>query len=127
MTGTARRAEVAIEHHAWVIANVTVGARAGRARSIASLGNSRSSMHSERHVEPSTTEHAHERIDTKEVDLATHEVANPRLRNSQELGRLGLRKIPALEDPMEFDHQISAKPEILGLLGAESEITEDIA
>jgi hypothetical protein len=78
-------------------------------------------------VESSTTEHAHERVDTKEVDFATHKVADPRLRNSEKLGPLRLRQIPGLEEPMEFDHQMSAKLEILGLLGAESEVTEDIA
>jgi len=91
------------------------------------LGNSRLGGDGERDVQSRTTEHADQRIDAEQADLAPHQVANAGLRDPEQLRGLSLSEAAGLNQAAQLDHQIGPELEILGLLRRKAQIQEDVA
>jgi hypothetical protein len=74
----------------------------------------------------SAREHVDQRVYAEQVDLATNEIAYPRLGNSKEVCRRTLRQFARPDKTPYFHHQLSAKPQALSLLRSEANISEHI-
>src|ERR1700685_3419092 len=72
-------------------------------------------------------EHVDERVDTEQVDLAAHKIADAWLRNAQQACRRTLRQFVSLNETPDFNHQFRTKPQALGLLRAEAKIPKDVS
>jgi hypothetical protein len=71
-------------------------------------------------------QHVHQRVDAEEVDLATNEVADPRLRHAKEARRRTLSKFARLDEAPNFHHQLRAKPQALSFFRSEAKVSEHI-
>ena len=71
--------------------------------------------------------HGNQSIDTKSVDLASNEIADPRLGYSKEICRLRLGEAASLDQLAEPNHQVGPDLEMLRLLARESQVAEYVA
>jgi hypothetical protein len=75
---------------------------------------------------PGSREHVDEAVDAEELDLAAHEIANPRLRYTKEPSGLGLRESAIVNELPNTRHQSGTDPQMSGLVRVEAEISEYI-
>src|SRR5260370_7610336 len=111
-----------------------VGARCVGIRTIRRLlalsidysGNSSLSFHHERHTHASMSEHVDQCVNAEQVDLATYQVANARLRDTEECGRSSLREPPCLNLLANLDHASRPQLQILPLLPSNPPISQHL-
>src|SRR5439155_25077360 len=84
------------------------------------------STHVHSHAYARTRQHVDEGVDAEQLDLAAHEVANPRLRHAEQLCCRGLRELPSLDQPLDLDHQVRPDPEARTLLRPKAEVAEHV-
>jgi hypothetical protein len=72
-------------------------------------------------------EHLDQRIDAEAVDLAAGEVADPRLRYTEEIRGCGLGEPSLLQKSGQLNHEIGANPKILGLFALEAEVLKHVS
>jgi hypothetical protein len=72
-------------------------------------------------------EHVDQRVDAEEADLATHQVAHPRLRHAQELGCFALCQPTRLDLLLETEHEVRPDFQMLGLIAREPEVSEHVS
>src|SRR5712692_1963660 len=72
-------------------------------------------------------EHLDEAVDAKELNLASHEIADARLSHAEQLGRLCLSKTAILDQLAQTDHEFGANAEVLGFVFREPEVTKNVA
>ena len=56
-------------------------------------------------VSPTTGEHGYQGVNAEEVDLATNQIANPRLAHTKQIGGRNLRQPSLLDDPHDLGHE----------------------
>src|SRR5882724_5775204 len=84
------------------------------------------STHVHSHAYARTRQHVDEGVDAEQLDLAAHEVANPRLRHAEQLCCRGLRELPSLDQPLDLDHQVRPDLEARSLLRPKAEVAEHV-
>jgi hypothetical protein len=81
----------------------------------------------ERHVRTSMPEHLNKAVNAKELNLASHEIADARLGHAEQLGRLRLSQTALLDQFTQTDHEVGANAEVLGFVVREPEVTKNVA
>jgi len=79
------------------------------------------------HLKAGAGEHVDKCVDAEQIDLAAHEVTDPRLGHAEERGGLGLGQSAILNDLTQRRHEGRANPEVLSRVRAKSQILEYIA
>jgi hypothetical protein len=77
-------------------------------------------------VNPGTGKHAHQGINAKEIDSSANEIADPRLRDTEELGGFSLSELACLGELTDLDHECGAQPEVLSFTLVKAEVGEHI-
>jgi len=77
-------------------------------------------------MKASSRDHVHERIETEEFDSAAHEIADPRLRHTEEGCRLALGQSFGLHELLQPEREEGAQLERDGFLPGEPKVLEDI-
>jgi hypothetical protein len=72
-------------------------------------------------------EHLDEAVNTKELNLASHEITDARLCHAEQLGRLRLSKTALFDQLAQTDHEVRAHAEVLGFVVREPEVTKNVA
>ena len=78
-------------------------------------------------MQAETRQHINQAIRAEEIDPASQEVAHARLCNFQDRGGLRLRQCAHGDRLLKLDQQVSADQQVLGFVGGEPEIAEEIA
>lgn len=71
--------------------------------------------------------HVHQSIDAEQLDLASNEVADPGLSDTEEPRRSRLSEAPLIDDRSDDSHESGTNLEVLSLLFGKSQILEDVA
>src|SRR5262249_51268835 len=71
-------------------------------------------------------EHLDESVDAEEMDLPAHQVADPRLADSEEPGGLCLGESARLDELREADHQLRSHPQVISTLRRVPKVTKYI-
>jgi hypothetical protein len=77
-------------------------------------------------VDPGTGKHAHQGIDAKKINPSANEVADPRLRDTEQLRSFSLGKLAFLNELTYLNHEGGTKPKVFSFLVAKAEIGEHI-
>jgi hypothetical protein len=77
-------------------------------------------------VNPGAGKHTHQGVDTEEIDPSSNEIADPRLRDTEQLSGLALGERAFLDEFPYFDHERRAKPKMLSLILVKAEVGEHI-
>jgi hypothetical protein len=77
-------------------------------------------------VDTGTGKHAHQGIDAEKINPSANEIADPRLRDAEQLGSLSLGELAFLDELTHLDHERRTKPKVLSFIVAEAEISEYI-
>src|SRR5690349_14901373 len=71
-------------------------------------------------------QHVDEAVDAEELNLAAHEIANPRLRHSEQLRCFRLREPALVHQFSNSRHQTGSDPQVSSLVGVEAEISKHV-
>ena len=77
-------------------------------------------------MNPGAGKHTHQGIDAEEVDPSPNEIADPRLRDTEELSGLALGERAFLDELPHLDHERRAKPKVLSLVLFKAKVGEHI-
>ena len=77
-------------------------------------------------LDSSAAEHRNQSIDTEQVNLATHEIADSRLSHSHQFGSLCLSPTLFLDQLAQEDHQIRPDSEVLRFLRGKPQFMKDV-
>jgi len=71
-------------------------------------------------------QHVDQSLGAEEIDPATHEVADSRLSDAQQLSGLALLELARRNRPLEIQQQVGTNPERFGLVGREAEVSKHV-
>lgn len=78
-------------------------------------------------VDSGTSQHADQGIDAEEIDSPADEVADPRLRDTEQLGRFRLGEAAILDELAYGDHESRTDPQVLGFILVEAQVPEYVS
>ena len=84
-------------------------------------------LQDEPYMDAEAREHVNQSVGAEQVNPPAEHVADPRLRDAQQFGGLGLRQSSSCDDLLKLNQQVGANQEVLGLVGGEAEIAEHVA
>jgi len=91
------------------------------------LGNVPTLFNNKRYVRTCMPEHLNKAVNAKELNLASHEVADARLGHAEQLSRPRLSQTALLDQFAQTDHEVGANAEVLGFVVREPEVTKNVA